>query len=791
MALSQVAAEQLEDRDPLLVSQDHAWPPFSFADARGNPQGILIDIWREVGRIMDRPVEFRLTTWNESIQQVVRGEAMVHGGLLESPERRDVLTFSQDLLPLSAVIYIRPQAMVLAMEELGPAEIGVVDGSFELEYVRSEFPQLIPILYSDNDEMVRAAVRGEIDAFVVDYPVGIYLLDKYARPGDFNVLEPLYTHMIRAAVRHGDESLLEEIDHALDQLDPEELARITQRWMTVEEVERLPRWFLPGAAALLGLLGIAFVGGYIRLLLTRKAALEQLVEHRTKSIRQQEARFENIIEAGNLGTWDLDFDTYRMTVNDRWTEMIGYSLEELEPVTYQTWAARVHPDDLQPSEEAIHRHRNGETEYYDAEFRMKHKEGHWIWIQSFGRMLRPENGGVATKMYGCHLYIQQRKELELQVQQSQRMEGIGNLAGGIAHDLNNVLTPILISVDLMQEADTEEEKQRILESISENATRGADVVKQLMTYARGVGGEKRLVDLKERVESLARLLRETMPRNIRFTIRLPENPPPILADPTQIHQILLNLCVNARDAMPEGGQLKLRVTPTELGSEQAASLPPLQPGPVLQVDVVDDGCGIPSASLGKIFDPFYTTKELGKGTGLGLSTTLSLVEANQGALRVQSQVGVGTKFSLFFPAASEAPPSQAPAKKTTKQGRCHSILVVDDEPGVLHLVRAALVSKGHTVFTAANGQQALKVWEANPKEIDLVLTDMMMPEMNGSQLIQTLRGNAPELEIIAMSGLSQDDRLFESINREHLEVLGKPFTMNQLLEAVDKSCARL
>lgn len=168
-----------------------------------------------------------------------------------------------------------------------------------------------------------------------------------------------------------------------------------------------------------------------------------------------------------------------------------------------------------------------------------------------------------------------------------------------------------------------------------------------------------------------------------------------------------------------------------------------------------------------------------------------MVEANQGALRVQSQVGVGTKFSLFFPAASEAPPSQAPAKKTTKQGRCHSILVVDDEPGVLHLVRAALVSKGHTVFTAANGQQALKVWEANPKEIDLVLTDMMMPEMNGSQLIQTLRGNAPELEIIAMSGLSQDDRLFESINREHLEVLGKPFTMNQLLEAVDKSCARL
>jgi PAS domain S-box-containing protein len=849
----EVSAAQ-EPADPIIVSQDHSWPPLSFMDAGGEPQGILIDLWREIGRMLDRPVEFRLTDWNESIEQVVRGDAMVHGGLFESEERRRILTFTEDLLPLSAVLYARAETAVLAVDELGDRPVGIIEGSFELEHVRSRYPGLNLVFYANNDEMVRAAAAGYVDAFAIDYPVGLYLLDRYAQPGDFNVLTPLYRQMLRAAVRPGDQALLAQVNGALAALSNDEVRRITQRWTSTERVERVPPWFYPvlvagGAGVIVLLLSL-----YTWNLRTRRVDLEHLVRQRTEAIQRQEARLANIIEGGDLGTWEWNLETGEVTINDRWAEMLGYRRDEIEPVTFEWWASRVHPEDLAACEEAIRGHRNGEAPSYSAEFRMRHRSGEWVWIHTSGRLLSPIRGSGEVFMYGCHVDIHQRRALELQIERAQRMEGIGTLAGGIAHDLNNVLTPILMSMELLKdEGLAASERRAIIESVEEGARRGADIVGQVLAYARGAEGRRSPLCVEPLLDALRRMMRETLPRSIELTFEVEPELPAVMADATQLHQILLNLLVNARDALPDGGAIEVGASSVHLGGGDVGQSPDLRPGRHLRLTVRDSGTGIPEAAVTKIFEPFYTTKEPGKGTGLGLSTSLSLTRANEGALHVESREGEGTCFVLHFPAldaevesgvggsaepagsdpagsepagsdpagsepAGSDPAGSKPAgsepggSKPGDRGVAGrdvpdrdvpdpdvpdlripdiapypgpgTVLVVDDEEGIRRVVERALSRSGYVVLLSRDGREGLDLFERHRDDIEVVLTDIMMPVMSGTQLIAAIRERDPAVRIIAMSGLVRDEKLQSDLEHVEMSFLPKPFDVEMLLEVV-------
>ncbi len=794
-----------EPADPIVVSQDHSWPPLSFMDAEGEPQGILPDLWREIGRILGRPVEFRLTDWNESIEQVVRGDAMVHGGLFESEERRRILTFTEDILPLSAVLYARAETAVLAVDELGDRPVGIIEGSFELEFVQGEYPGLNLVLYANNDEMVRAAAAGDVDAFAVDYPVGLYLLDRYAEPGDFNVLTPLYRQMLRAAVRPGDEALLAQVNGALAALSDEEVRRITQRWTSTERVEQVPPWFYPalvagGAGVIVFLLSL-----YAWSLHTRRVGLERLVRQRTEAIQRQEARLTNIIEGGDLGTWEWNLATGEVTINDRWAEMLGYRREEIEPVIFQWWAARVHPEDLAECEEAIRRHRNGEAPSYNAEFRMRHRSGEWVWIHTSGRLLSPIRGSGELFMYGCHVDIHQRRALELQIERAQRMEGIGTLAGGIAHDLNNVLTPILMSMQLLKdEGLAESERYAIVESIEEGARRGADIVGQVLAYARGAEGLQAPLRIEPLLDALRRMMRETLPRSIEISFEVEPELPAVMGDATQLHQILLNLLVNARDALPDGGSIEVRASSVDLDEGDVARSPDLRAGRHLRLTVRDDGTGIPEAALTKIFEPFYTTKEPGKGTGLGLSTSLTLTRANGGALHVESREGEGTCFVLHFPAldagvesggdlvpepggpgAGELGVADPAISEAAPKPGPGTVLVVDDEEGIRRAVERALSRAGYAVLLARDGSEGLELFERHRDDIDIVITDIMMPVMSGTEMIAGIRERDPAVRIIAMSGLVRDEKLHSDLENIELSFLPKPFEMDTLLKVVE------
>ncbi|MCC5806745.1 MAG: transporter substrate-binding domain-containing protein [Opitutales bacterium] len=287
------AAEAPWDPEPLVISQDHAWPPFAFLDKSGEPKGLLVEFWEEVGRSLGRPVEFRLVDWPATLAQVRDGQADIHGGLIESAERREFLEFSRELMPLSAFAFVVSGSTAARLEDLGPGPVGITAGSFELEFVRKHHPGLSLRVFRNNEEMVRAAAQGRIEAFVADYPVGLYLLDRHAGQAAFRPLEHLYTRSLHAAVRKGDADLLETVNTSIGTIDEEDLRRLTQRWMRSETREVLPPWLLPaGLPALL----IAVLLLYALILRTERRRLRGEVAERTRALAASEERYRRLFE---------------------------------------------------------------------------------------------------------------------------------------------------------------------------------------------------------------------------------------------------------------------------------------------------------------------------------------------------------------------------------------------------------------------------------------------------------------------------------------------------------------
>ena len=388
--------------------------------------------------------------------------------------------------------------------------------------------------------------------------------------------------------------------------------------------------------------------------------------------------------------------------------------------------------------------------------------------------------------------ITEKKQLEAQFLRAQRMEGIGSLAAGVAHDLNNILAPILMSTSLLKSGLSRGEDLETLALVETCATRGADIIKQLLMFGRGVEGERIVLQPWPLVNEMAKMLRETFSRNIAVSSHKPSELWPVRADPTQLHQVLLNLCVNARDAMPDGGALKLSAQNIEVDAAYARGHPEAKSGPHVLLQVADSGTGIPPELVSRIFDPFFTTKRLGHGTGLGLATVLSIVKSHGGFINVYSEVGKGTTFRIYLPAAPQetASPSAVPSGPPPRgNGEC--ILLVDDEPCISEVTQANLEGHGYRVVTAANGLEALRVWEQHRAAVRLVLTDIMMPQMSGVALIQALRQHGSTLPVIASSGLwdshSEVEKFAELRRLGVTKFLSKPYGSQILLHAVTDS----
>ncbi len=415
------------------------------------------------------------------------------------------------------------------------------------------------------------------------------------------------------------------------------------------------------------------------------------------------------------------------------------------------------------------------------------KDGKPIIVQGRSMIVRDEHNRPKSLLI-INTDITERKLLEEQFLRAQRLESLGILVSGIAHDLNNTLSPILMGVEIVGEEVTSPELVNILHTIRTSAQRSAEMVRQMLTFVRGGEAGKMLIHPAQLIKEMGRIITDTFPKSIQCRVRVDTSCWPIRGLPTQLHQVLLNLCVNARDAMPEGGTLKLSVSNVSLGPADAGLHPDARPGNYLCVSVADTGAGIPAEHLKKIFEPFFTTKAPGKGTGLGLATSLSIIKSHNGFITVHSEVGRGTEFKCYFPAAAEAPEETAPEPISLPPGSGECILVVDDEEAILAIMRSALENYGYQVLTAGSGLEAIARFTQNSDAVHLIITDLAMPFMDGRAAIQALRKIRPDVKIIVASGSEKEVEDLQKQTRADA-FLPKPFTNEILLKAIHQVLA--
>lgn len=383
--------------------------------------------------------------------------------------------------------------------------------------------------------------------------------------------------------------------------------------------------------------------------------------------------------------------------------------------------------------------------------------------------------------------ITEKRRNQIQVLRSQRLESIGTLAGGIAHDLNNLLAPIMLSIELLEIGETNIKRLKTLETIASCAKRGADVIKLVLSFARGVEGER--VDLQPEtiLRETVKIIEDTFLKSIQVECVMSPDLWPISGDETQLQQVLLNLSVNARDAMPSGGKLTLSIENTILDKKIVTLNGDCKPGNYVQIRIEDTGTGMPKATLDRAFEPFFTTKELGQGTGLGLSTSLAIIGSHKGFIGVYSEVGVGTRFSIYLPAIETKNSTRQPANlNNLLRGSGEWILVVDDEPAIRLITRETLEAFGYRVRLASGGAEAIEVYTELGQEIAIVLIDIMMPVVNGILTIKELRKINPDVRIIAASGLASNEKAAAAI-----VFLSKPYTTEVLLKGVSDCINRV
>ncbi len=398
-------------------------------------------------------------------------------------------------------------------------------------------------------------------------------------------------------------------------------------------------------------------------------------------------------------------------------------------------------------------------------------------VEKRTRELREANERLQSEM-------EQREQAEKHLLRAQRQECIGTLASGIAHDLNNMLSPILLSLDLLKIGLPEASKD-LLVTVETCTQRAASMVRQVLTFARGVEGERLLLEMKCVIREIEKIVVGTFPRQITLETRIAEELPLINGDATQLQQVLLNLCVNARDAMPQGGTLRIQADALEIDDLCASSNPGMRRGRYVRLRLSDTGMGIPKRIIDKIFDPFFTTKPLGQGTGLGLSTVLGIVKSHEGLLEVHSEPGKGSTFEVFLPVAVDQPVPVSGADTGSAGGQGQLILIVDDEAPVRKATEKTLAVHGYRTLTAADGVEALAIYAAQGDSIDAVLTDVMMPLVDGVALSRALRKMNPSVRIIAATGAAEESRKQDLKALNVSRVLGKPYTTGTLLAALD------
>ena len=520
---------------------------------------------------------------------------------------------------------------------------------------------------------------------------------------------------------------------------------------------------------------------------SRRALLSVLEDELSmgSKLREREVLFRQLVDTIREVFWITDAARNRVLyISPSYEVVWGRTCASLYEAP-QLWLESVHAEDRRRVSEAV-----ATTQVagrFDEVYRVVRVDGAIRWVHD--KAFPVIEGGSEIRLVGVAEDITDRKELEERFLRAQRLEAVGTLAGGVAHDLNNILTPILMVASLLKPKLADPSDIALLTLMGAGAKRGANIIRQLLSFSRGIEEKRGPVLPRDLFKEMLAIMRETFPRELVLVENLPGDIWAVDGDTTQLHQVLMNLCVNARDAMRTGGTLTLSAANKPLGDADLVGHPRSRAGNFVRLTVADTGHGIPPESRSRIFEPFYTTKEVGEGTGLGLSTVLGIVSSYGGFVTVETAAGRGSAFHVFLPAAEFETDQEVDERASPEQGNQELILIVDDESAIRETLRLILEAANYCVLSAGDGESALAALRSNRGSVRLVVTDIMMPTMNGVSLIEGLRAVAPEVRVVVATGLHDDQQRMALVAAGITSIVAKPCDRIDILTAVQRELA--
>lgn len=791
-----------------LTSDDHLWlqqhkgklevlfgyeaPPNAYHDDDGQYIGLLVDFLREIENHIGVDFSFRnFASWDELIKYSRTGRNFIIVGIARTDDRAKYLSFTSPLLKVPYVIVTRKDDEFVTMSKLSGNKVCTVANYAVNDFIALNFPQIHPQSVVDNLVGLRQVSTGGCDALIVNQMYASYLIESQGITNLKIAGESGYHNRLSAAASINDPRLFNILEKAVDHIGTDRQKELYRKWVS------------PGAgnishSVLLVLTMIAIFGIVLLVLFWLwSLSLRKQVLKQTRQIREGKKRLELAIKAAKLGFYDWNAEKGLLHWDAKMDDIFGLSRESnIDRNDYFFNVLHTNDKDRVIADFEKMMDPGNNTTSHTNEYRIQLNNGQVKHIETYGFHFRNKEGAVMRILGICQDISERKKSekekerLQRELQQAHKMEAIGQLTGGIAHDFNNILGVIMgyTGMAIDRYGDEVPDKMRTyLETVIKASEQARDLVAQMLAFSRSSNGDAQPLQITPLVKENVKMLHSILPSSIRINLKCDDDLPSILMDPAKLQQLMMNLCVNARDAMVGVGSLTIYLGWQRNIDTECTACHKRVLGNWIELSVSDTGTGMTPDIVARLFEPFYTTKEVGKGTGMGLSVLQGIVSSHDGHILVETEPGKGSTFRMLFPPLVKQvnetyEAEKYPSSDELPQGEGRHVLVLDDEAGLAEYVASLLVLNGYQVTVKTDSQEALNLFKQDPGKFALLVTDQTMPKLTGVALINQLRVIRPEFPVILCTGYSEDiDE--ESAEAMGIRYLGKPIDAIRLVQS--------